>query len=119
MGIIGAHSLALKLKMEIKEFLFDELSLELSDEKTLITHLPTSKAKFLGVEFFILRRSNSPLMVRKLSAQGKIIYSRINNVRIHFHLPYKSILNTIIEKGFIKEKIVNGKKVYIPFAITK
>ena len=118
-GIIGAHSLALKLKMEIKEFLFDELSLELSDEKTLITHLPTSKAKFLGVEFFILRRSNSPLMVRKLSAQGKIIYSRINNVRIHFHLPYKSILNTIIEKGFIKEKIVNGKKVYIPFAITK
>lgn len=55
-GIIGSKEDAVKIKDDIKRFLADRLALELSDEKTLITH--TEKpAKFLGYEVTV-RRSN-------------------------------------------------------------
>lgn len=116
-GVIGPLSLAQNLKNDVKIFLKDELLLELNEDKTFITHIPSRKAKFLGVEFFILRRSCSPYIVRKLSNHGKLIYSRINN--IHFHLPYRQIIKSLTDKGFIKVKFVNLKKILMPFAITK
>ena len=46
-GIIGSKEDAVKIKDDIKRFLADRLALELSDEKTLVTH--TEKpAKVLG-----------------------------------------------------------------------
>ena len=91
--------------------------LELSEDKTLITHLPTNKAKFLGVYFYTIRISSSPMIVRKV-IQGKLRYSRINNVRIHFAMPTREIINSMIDKGLILEKQVDGKKNLVPFAIT-
>ena len=51
-GIIGSKEDCVKIKADIKYFLFKRLKLELSDEKTLITH-GHDHAKFLGFEVTI------------------------------------------------------------------
>ncbi len=117
-GIVGPKSLAINIKNIVKDFLKVELLLDLSDEKTLITNPYKRKAKFLGVYIYILRRSVSPMVISKI-IRGKTRYSRINNVRIHFDMPTKEIKLMLIDKGFILEKVVDGKKKLIPFAITK
>lgn len=56
-GIIGSKQDAKEVKEDIKNFLYEKLKLELSDEKTLITHTEDS-ARFLGYEIFV-RKSNA------------------------------------------------------------
>lgn len=51
LGILGSREFALKIKGLIKEYLNNELRLDLSDEKTKITHLSKERAKFLGMRF--------------------------------------------------------------------
>jgi group II intron reverse transcriptase/maturase len=46
----GSKQLAQTLKTEAGSFLRDKLRLELSEEKTLITHLATERVRFLGYE---------------------------------------------------------------------
>lgn len=53
-GIIGSKEDAKRVKGDIKNFLADRLALELSEEKTLITHTGNS-AKFLGYEIAVTR----------------------------------------------------------------
>lgn len=55
-GVQGSKTFAEEIKSEIKQFLYEELKLELSDEKTKITHLISEKAKFLGVDIGRLSR---------------------------------------------------------------
>ena len=55
-GIIGSKQDAQQIKGDIKNFLADKLALELSDEKTLVTHTERP-AKFLGYEITV-RKSN-------------------------------------------------------------
>jgi group II intron reverse transcriptase/maturase len=50
LGFVGPRSEANTIKDQIKEFVHDHLKLELSDEKTLITHARTEKARFLGYD---------------------------------------------------------------------
>ena len=49
-GVIGSKDDAVTIKTRIAQFLQNELHLELSQEKTLITHARTEKANFLGYE---------------------------------------------------------------------
>ena len=56
-SVIGSKAESEKIKADIKEFMNEKLKLELSEEKTLITHAQ-DKAKFLGYEIFI-RNSNA------------------------------------------------------------
>lgn len=53
-GIIGNKEDAKEIKSKIKEFLSDTLKLELSEEKTLITH-SQKKAHFLGYDIYVRR----------------------------------------------------------------
>ncbi len=55
-GVIGSKEDSQRIKEDIKNFLESELKLELSDDKTLITHSQKA-AKFLGYEVFV-NRSN-------------------------------------------------------------
>ena len=48
LGFDGPKAEAESIKVHLKEFLRDNLKLELSPEKTLITHAKTEKARFLG-----------------------------------------------------------------------
>jgi group II intron reverse transcriptase/maturase len=50
LGFAGPIAEAQAIKEKLREFLRDHLNLELSDEKTLITHARTEAAKFLGYE---------------------------------------------------------------------
>jgi hypothetical protein len=54
LGFAGPKHEAIEIKHNIATFLRSELKLELSDEKTLITHARDDKAKFLGYEVHAL-----------------------------------------------------------------
>ena len=56
-GVIGSKEEARAIKEKIKEYLADALKLELSDEKTLITH-SAKRAHFLGYNIYV-RHSNA------------------------------------------------------------
>lgn len=53
-GVIGSKNDAIKIKSLLTDFLIEKLKLNLSQEKTLITHSGT-KAKFLGYEIKVKR----------------------------------------------------------------
>lgn len=50
LGFTGPKAEAEQIKQRLAQFLCDELILELSQEKTLITHARTGAARFLGYE---------------------------------------------------------------------
>lgn len=54
LGFAGPRQEAEEIKCRLKEFLHEELKLELSEEKTLITHARTQPARFLGYEVMVL-----------------------------------------------------------------
>jgi group II intron reverse transcriptase/maturase len=66
-GVIGPKHLADTIKEEIGRFLKDRLKLELSQEKTRITHAKTEEANFLGVRLSIGKAGR---------AQAKVISQR-------------------------------------------
>jgi hypothetical protein len=54
LGCIGPKSEAEEIKQELEAFLREQLKLELSQAKTLITHARTAQARFLGYEIQVL-----------------------------------------------------------------
>lgn len=54
-GFTGPKGEAEEIKQKIRSFLQEKLKLELSEEKTLITHATTEVAKFLGYEIAVLQ----------------------------------------------------------------
>jgi group II intron reverse transcriptase/maturase len=64
LGFTGPKSEAEAIKQQLRDFLRDELKLELSQAKTLITHARSEAARFLGYEVTILhddtKRSQRP-----------------------------------------------------------
>ena len=70
-GIIGSKEDAQAMKERIKEYVLETLKLELSDEKTLITH-SGKKARFLGYDIYVRRtaatkRNSKGVLRRHLS----------------------------------------------------
>jgi group II intron reverse transcriptase/maturase len=62
-GFVGPKADAEEIKVRLAEFLHDELKLELSPTKTLITHARTQRAKYLGYEIRVAasdRRTKRP-----------------------------------------------------------
>ena len=62
----GPKREAKEIKEEIREFLRTELKLELSKEKTLITHAKSEKAKFLGYEISTFESKERPTVNGKI-----------------------------------------------------
>jgi group II intron reverse transcriptase/maturase len=54
LGFVGPKAEAEEIKAKLKAFAGDHLKLELSEEKTLITHARTEKARFLGYDIAVL-----------------------------------------------------------------
>jgi group II intron reverse transcriptase/maturase len=71
LGFIGPKAEAEKVKAQLAAFLHDELKLELSAEKTLITHARTHPARFLGYEI-IVQHGDSKIIAGQRAANGKI-----------------------------------------------
>lgn len=76
LGFIGPKSEAVQIKQQIREFLLEKLKLELSEEKTLITHATTGTAKFLGYEI-CKQLSNDKLDQRGRRSVNGIVSLRI------------------------------------------
>ena len=71
LGFSGPRSEAEEIKRQVGTFLRDELKLELSETKTLITHARTEAARFLGYELSVLQDD---------TARTKSGHRRINGV---------------------------------------
>ncbi|MCC9311453.1 maturase [Kitasatospora sp. RB6PN24] len=54
-GFTGPKAEAEEIKQRLAQFLYDDLKLELSREKTLITHAKTGAARFLGYDITVRR----------------------------------------------------------------
>jgi group II intron reverse transcriptase/maturase len=71
LGFIGPRAEAEEIKQRLATFLRDDLKLELSQEKTLITHARTGAARFLGYEITV-QHGDSKLTGDRRMVNGKI-----------------------------------------------
>ncbi|MQA06540.1 MAG: maturase, partial [Streptosporangiales bacterium] len=71
LGFSGPKAEAVQIKQLLGRFLRDELKLELSEQKTLITHARTGKARFLGYNI-VTQHADDKLTNGKRSINGEI-----------------------------------------------
>jgi hypothetical protein len=83
LGFAGPRAEAEEIKRRLAAFLRDELKLELSPEKTLITHARTERARFLGYEITIAS-SNRRTLRRSVRTRRN---SRTLNGAVVLHVP--------------------------------
>lgn len=107
-GVIGSKEDATKIKSDIKKYLADTLRLELSDEKTLITHAK-DKAHFLGYEIFV---SNSNHITTDKNGHKM----RSMSGHILLYIPREKWQKKLIEYSALKIEQVEGKEKFIPCA---
>lgn len=91
LGFIGPKEEAFKIKEKIADFLRRELGLELSMEKTLITHAAKEKVRFLNYEI------NARLMNHKQTKGANGVKIRSMNYRIQLRMP-KDVLKKWIKR---------------------
>lgn len=104
-GIIGNKEDAKEIKSKIKEFLSDTLKLELSEEKTLITH-SQKKAHFLGYDIYVRRTQAA-----KRNKNGDL--KRAFNGKIALEVPINSIKKKLLDYGAMTLEVnVYGKEVW-------
>ena len=102
-GVIGSKADAERVKAEVKEFLMKELKLEMSDEKTKVTHT-SSRARFLAYDVTVSRSQS----LQKLS-NGNV--QRCQSGVVKLLVPREKWVNKLIEYNAIKIKInENGKE---------
>ena len=71
LGFTGPKAEAEEIKRRLGQFLRDELKLELSEQKTLITHARTGAARFLGYEI-TTQHDNRKMTAGRRSVNGQI-----------------------------------------------
>jgi Reverse transcriptase (RNA-dependent DNA polymerase) len=85
LGFIGPKSEAEAIKQQLRAFLQEQLKLELSEEKTLITHARSEAAKFLGYE--ITKLHNDEQRTKKKAETGLETMCRTINHVIGLRVP--------------------------------
>jgi group II intron reverse transcriptase/maturase len=71
LGFVGPKAEAEEIKQRLAQFLRDDLKLELSQDKTLITHARTGAARFLGYEITV-QHSNRKLTRGRRAVNGVV-----------------------------------------------
>ncbi|MCL2375290.1 MAG: reverse transcriptase domain-containing protein [Firmicutes bacterium] len=104
-GVDGSRELCEEIKSAIKVFIKDELKMELSGEKTLITH-SSEQARFLGYDLRV-RRNNK---IRKDHNGNK---KRTLSKHLEYAIPFEKIDKFMFSKGIVEMK--NG----IPFPVKR
>ena len=106
LGVIGRKEEAQRIKEDIKSFLSASLALELSEEKTLITHTGKS-AKFLGYEITVTRDNHQRRDVRGC-------LRRTYGKRVRLNVSMATLRDKLLEYGAMEIKLRNGKEVWKP-----
>ena len=107
-GIVGSQVECEQIKAKITQFMSEKLKLELSAEKTLITHAQ-DKAKFLGYEVTV-RNSNAT----KRDKNG--VLKRMFNRKVVLLLPRDVVKKKLTEYNAVKVVQMNGKEDWKPKA---
>lgn len=107
-GVIGSIEECRTIKEDIRKFFEDKLKLELSEEKTLITHTEKS-AIFLSYDIHV-RNSN----LTKRDKMGRL--TRSYNKRIVMKIPADAAKKKLIEYRAIKFTYHNGKEQWKPYS---
>lgn len=105
-GIIGSKEDAKRIKEDVKNFLAEKLALELSEEKTLITHTGKS-AKFLGYEITVTRDNH-----QRRDARGRL--KRIYGHKVQLNISINTLRDKLLEYGATEIKYRQGKEVWKP-----
>lgn len=105
-AVIGTKAEAEAIKKDIRVFLSEKLKLELSDEKTLITH-GTEPAKFLGYEIYVRKSTQT-----KRNKAGKL--TRPYNNKVYLRMPTEVIRKKLLDYDALEIKVHNGKEFYKP-----
>jgi group II intron reverse transcriptase/maturase len=101
LGVIGPRELAERLKDDIQLFLREELKLELSTEKTLITHAATEEAYFLGTRLMIGRTRPGTAKMALINRPDKRLFrKRVTGYFPKLHAPIKKLIAKMHSKGF-------------------
>ena len=106
LGVIGSKEDALRIKEDIKSLLSESLALELSEEKTLITHTGKS-AKFLGYEITVTRNNH-----QRRDVQGRL--RRTYGKRVRLNVSMATLRDKLLEYGAMEIKLRNGKEIWKP-----
>jgi len=108
LGFIGPKSEAVEIKQQLRKFLQEELKLELSEEKTLITHAVSEAAKFLGYEITMLQEDTKRTK-RDTNGYGTKTMCRSINRHIGLRVP-KGVLEAKVERYMKSGKAVHRKE---------
>lgn len=98
-GVTGPRSLAEQIKDEIQTFLRGVLKLELSHEKTVITHAKTEEAFFLGTRLRVGAVNSNPKITRSNNGtrQFKLRCTGWNPL---MRAPTRRLVERLHQKGF-------------------
>jgi hypothetical protein len=103
LGFIGPRTEAEEIKQQLRTFLHEQLKLELSEEKTLITHAVSETARFLGYEVTMLQDDTKRT---KRNTRGVEAMCRSVNRHIGLRVPKDRI------EAKIKRYMRNGKAIH-------
>ena len=96
-AVKGSREDCVEIKKKLAEFISGTLKMELSDEKTLITH-SSEKARFLGYDVCIRRNSSIKPHGKKQSTQ------RTFNGKVELLIPQEKINKFLFSKGIVRQK---------------
>ena len=102
LGVNGSHEDCVEIKQKLTEFISETLKMELSEEKTLITH-SNEKARFLGYDIRV-RRDNNTIKPSGVSRRTK----RTLNNMTELTVPYADKIHKFIFSKGIAEQTKDG-----------
>lgn len=105
-GVIGSKAECMQIKANIAQYMSEQLKLELSEEKTLITHAQ-NPAKFLGYEIYV-RKSQA------LKRNRNGVLRRPFNGRIILNVSNETVRRKLLDYDAVCIKQVKGKEVWKP-----
>jgi group II intron reverse transcriptase/maturase len=101
LGYIGTKEEAAEIKDKLRTFINEKLGMELSDNKTLISHAGTSSARFLSYEIKV------PIVNSKVVKDSDERRKRALNKKPQFRMPddvYKNWISKYKEGGKVKKR---------------
>ena len=107
-GVEGSYELARKILTEVRNFIEDELSLTLNEEKTGIVGYEEKPIAFLGYTIMAPNKINSQKVIEQIKINDTTI-SRRKKTRIRFHMDLEKVLNRLKNRGIIRMRTSHSK----------
>lgn len=98
-GVTGGKKLAEEILEKIRKFLKETLEIDLSEEKTKITHIPKDKASYLGFLVSGRNRKYTESQTYEVKSQGS--RRRGGNASIIIEAPIQMLMDRLKAKGFL------------------